>query len=425
MTTESIHAAKLGSTGLDSELPSEVLQIRDQAHRFALNVMRPLAASLDRMSAAQVVQEGSPIYDFFAEVRRIGLVDMGALAQEEPQTQALIVPVLLEELGWGDCGLGMLSMARDFTKFAAFATGSQEVMQRVGEGFGCFLATQPDRGSDAIDHLGLDTFPGARPPVGNLTVKLDGSDYIVNGQSSAWVSGAPIATCGIAYAACDSGKGFYDENGRLNYIGLLIPFDEPGVSKGPPLEKLGQRPLPQGAVFFDGVRVPKRYVVAHLDKAHAELETALTFAKTIVATAFVGVGRAAYDHTLSHVHERRQGGVELIKHQGVQARLFSMWRKLEASRALTRRAVAYHYGPFGPHGLGGITAKIHSTESALEIVIEAVRLFGAYGLTREYPIEKLLRDCMASLIEDGENNILGLNAANYISQTFRNTSYGR
>jgi acyl-CoA dehydrogenase len=420
MTTESLHIARLGSTGLDGDMPTEVLQIREQAHRFASNVMRPLAASLDRMSAADVVRKGSPIYDFFAEVRKIGLVDMAALAQEAPQMQAMILPVLLEELGWGDCGLGMLSMARDFTKFAALATGSQEVIQRVDDGFGCFLATQPDRGSDAIDHLCLNSFPGARLPIGNLTVKLNGSDYIVNGQSSAWVSGAPIATCGIAYAACDSDGGFYNEKGHLNYIGLLVPFDEPGVSKGPPLEKLGQRPLPQGAVFFDNVRVPKDFVVAQLDQAHRELEVALTFAKTIVATAFVGVGRAAYDHALGYVHERRQGGVELIKHQGVQARLFGMWRNLEASRALTRRAVSYHFGPHGPHGLGGITAKIHSTESALQISIEAVRLFGAYGLTHEYPIEKLLRDCMAALIEDGENNILGLNAANYLSQTFRN-----
>jgi alkylation response protein AidB-like acyl-CoA dehydrogenase len=341
------------------------------------------------------------------------------LVQRDPDFQATMLPILMEELGWGDAGLGMLAMARDFVKLAAYGTGSEEVIQRVGDGFGCFLATQPDRGSDAIDHLGLDAYPGARLPVGNLTVTRDGSDYIVSGQSSPWVSGAPIATCGIAYAACDSGDGFYAADGSLNYIGVLIPFDEPGVAKCPPIEKLGQRSLPQGATLFESVRLPRDFVVAELDDAHHQIDFALTYAKTIVATAFVGVGRASFDLAFAHVHERRQGGAQLIKHQAVRARIFTMWRKLEASRGLVRRAVAYHFGPYGPNPVAGITAKVHSTETAYELAQEAMRLFGACGLTPEYPIQRLLRDCQASLIEDGENNLIGLNAIGLLSETYQ------
>jgi len=408
----------LGPTGLDSDLPSEVVAVQDQARRFAGDVMRPLADQLDKMSAADVVRKGSPIYEFFDEIRTSGLPNMATLAQREPVFQTIMLPVLMEELGWGDAGLGMLAMARDFVRLAAYGTGSDEVIQRVGDGFGCFLATQPDRGSDAIDHLGLDSYPGARLPVGNLTVTRDGADYIVNGQSSPWVSGAPIATCGIAYAACDFGDGFYGEDGRLNYIGVLIPFDEPGVTNCPPIEKLGQRSLPQGATLFDSVRLPQAFVVAELEDAHHQIDFALTYAKTIVATAFVGVGRASFDHAFAHVHERRQGGAQLIKHQAVRARIFGMWRKLEGSRGLVRRAVAYHFGPYGPNPVGGITAKVHSTETAYELAQEAMRLFGASGLTPEYPIEKLLRDCQASLIEDGENNLIGLNAVGLLSETY-------
>jgi acyl-CoA dehydrogenase len=408
----------LGPTGLDSDVPPEVAAVQDQARRFASDVMRPLADQLDRMPAADVAKDGSPIHDFFDEIRSSGLPNMATLAQHEPGFQAIMLPVLMEELGWGDAGLGMLAMARDFAKLAAYGTGSNEVIQRVGDGFGCFLATQPDRGSDAIDHLGLDSYPGARLPVGNLTVKRDGSDFKVSGQSSQWVSGAPIATCGIAYAACDFGDGFYGADGRLNYIGVLIPFDEPGVTKCPPIEKLGQRSLPQGATLFDSVRLPRQFVVGERDDAHHQIDFALTYAKTIVATAFVGVGRASFDHTFAHVHERRQGGAQLIKHQAVRARIFGMWRKLEASRGLVRRAVAYHFGPYGPNPVGGITAKVHSTESAYELAQEAMRLFGASGLTPELPVEKLLRDCQASLIEDGENNVLGLNTVGLLSETY-------
>jgi acyl-CoA dehydrogenase len=412
----------LGPTGLDGDVPPEVAAIQEQARRFARDVMRPLADQLDRMPAADVARDGSPIRDFFDEIRSSGLPNMATLTQDEPSVQAIMLPVLMEELGWGDAGLGMLAMARDFVKLAAYGTGSNEVIERVGDGFGCFLATQPDRGSDAIDHLGLDSYPGARLPAGNLTVKKDGSDFIVSGQSSQWVSGAPIATCGIAYAACDFGDGFYGPDGRLNYIGVLIPFDEPGVTKCPPIEKLGQRSLPQGATLFDSVRLPREFVVGELDEAHHQIDFALTYAKTIVATAFVGVGRASFDHAFAHVHERRQGGAQLIKHQAVRARIFGMWRKLEASRGLVRRAVAYHFGPYGPNPVGGITAKVHSTETAYELAQEAMRLFGASGLTPELPVEKLLRDCQASLIEDGENNVLGLNAVGLLSETYERKS---
>ena len=153
MDTSASHYPTLGPTGLDGALPSEVSDVQREARRFARDVMRPLAAELDKMSAADVVQQGSPIYDFFAEVKKAGLVDMGDLAQLEPSAQAVMMPVIMEELGWGDAGLAMLAMARDFAKFAAYTTGSPEVIQRVADGFGCFVCTQPDRGSDAIDHL--------------------------------------------------------------------------------------------------------------------------------------------------------------------------------------------------------------------------------------------------------------------------------
>ena len=409
----------LGPTGLDGKLSEEVLQIKDQANRFARNVMRPLAADLDRMPARKVAEKGSPIYDFFAEVKNIGLVDMMAIGGLDPSEQQAILPALFEELGWGDCGLGLLTAARDFALMAAQATRNQDVIQRIGDGFGCFIVTQPDRGCDAIDHEGTEVHEGKRQSVGNLTIKRDGTDFIINGQSSAWISGAPIATCGILYATCDYGDGFYDQRGALNFAGLLVPFDEPGVSKGLPLEKLGQRSLPQGEVFFDSVRVPKNFVVAENEQAHVTLDAPLNFAKLLVAMAFVGVARAAYDHVLAYVHERRQGGVPLIMHQNMRARVFNIWRKLEASRGMVHRAVSYNFGPYGPHTLGSLTAKIHSTETALDVTTEAIRIFGGNGLTHEYPLEKLVRDCQASLIEDGENYMLALIGGGYLSKAHK------
>ena len=139
-----------------------------------------------------------------------------------------------------------------------------------------------------------------------------------------------------------------------------------------------------------------------------------------MAVTFTGVARAAYEHALDYVHERKQGGVPIIEHQSVRMRLFGLWQKVEASRALAHRVFNYNYSSRGPHLLASMTSKTFVTQNAFEVASEALQLFGGNGLTREYPIEKLLRDARASLIEDGENNVLGLKAASLLSAVYKN-----
>ena len=138
-----------------------------------------------------------------------------------------------------------------------------------------------------------------------------------------------------------------------------------------------------------------------------------------MAVTFTGAARAAYEHALAYVHERKQGGVPIIEHQSVRLRLFGIWQKLEACRALAHRVFSYNYSNEGPHLLASMTSKTFVTQNAFEIASEALQLFGGNGLTREYPLEKLLRDTRASLIEDGENNVLGLKAATLLSQVYK------
>jgi alkylation response protein AidB-like acyl-CoA dehydrogenase len=201
-----------------------------------------------------------------------------------------------------------------------------------------------------------------------------------------------------------------------NGIAVLIPFDSQGISRGKPLEKLGQRPLCQGEIFCDGVRVPQSYVVAGREDYERSFFSALTFANMEMGVAFTGLARAAYEHALAYVHDRRQGGANLIQHQSVKLRLFSMWQKVELCRAISRRAAWYNFVSGHPHLLASITAKTSVTQLAFEVAHEALQLFGGNGLTAEYPVEKLFRDARASLIEDGENNVLNLKGADWLSR---------
>src|SRR5438128_49949 len=132
-----------------------------------------------------------------------------------------------------------------------------------------------------------------------------------------------------------------------------------------------------------------------------------------------GVARAAFDHALAYVHERKQGGTAIINHQSVRLRIFDMWRKLEAGRALARRVFTYNYSAHGPHVLASVTSKTFCTQMALDVTNEAIQLFGSNGLTREYPLEKLMRDARAALIEDGENNVLALKGGTWLSRWYQ------
>ena len=419
-TTERISTPQLDGLGLAAGGESiEVRQIRSDAARFAEKVMRPIGIFVDRLSAADAAAADSPLYGYLDEVKKVGFLDVASLASLKPEEQQAILPALNEELGSGDVGLALLGFVAGFTSLTALGTGDPELIDQFADSRGCWIGSQPDRGSDVLDPEGMLTHLNGRVATGNLTAKKEGSDFVITGQSSAWISVSPIANAGVLHIPCDFGDGFYASDGSLNQAAFLVSFDERGVSKGKPLEKLGQRPLPQGEVFFDSVRLPTRNMVADRGHASVTLHTTVLLANLQMGMLFTGVARAAFQLALEYVHERRQGGAPLIEHQLIRARIFAMWLKLEAARALTSRVAAYHHGDLGPHGLAGLTGKISATQAAFDIARESVMLFGANGLAREYPIEKICRDAQTALIQDGENNLLGLLGGTWISRSYR------
>ena len=417
---ESLELPKLGLRGLEAGLSEEELAIQNGTHRFAAEVMRPIGAKLDKMTPEEVIADGSPFFDYMQQMKDSGILDLSALADLDNQQKARILPLIFEELGWGDSGLTIATLVSSIPAFAAHNTGDPEIIERFGELPGCWLATQPDRGSDLADIEGSEVATGATQSRGNLACRIEGDEVIINGQSSAWVSCGPIAKTALAYIPCDYGEGLVHKNGQsLNHLAVLIPLDAQGVSRGKPLDKIGQRPLPQGEIFFNEVRVPSKYILAERDAATFSFVSTLTFANMEMAATFTGVARAAFELALDYVHERIQGGVPIIEHQSVQMRTFNLWQKVEAARALTHRVFDYNYSDNGPHLLGSVTSKTFVTDTAFEVASESLQLFGANGLTREYPIEKLMRDARASMIEDGENNILRLKGMRWLSQAYK------
>jgi acyl-CoA dehydrogenase len=133
----------------------------------------------------------------------------------------------------------------------------------------------------------------------------------------------------------------------------------------------------------------------------------LATANAYMGTTFVGVARAALEHAIAYARERVQGGVPIFQHQNVKGKIFRMFSQVEAARSLARRVMLYN-STQPPLVEYSIASKTFCTQTAFEVASQALQIYGGNGLSREYPIEKLLRDARASMIEDGCNDILGL-----------------
>jgi acyl-CoA dehydrogenase len=397
---------------IDVDLSDEERTIRDLAHRFAENVMRPAGQKLDRLSADDGARHAL-LFDVHRKWDELGIrLLTGAQTEFTPRQIARLTCLTTEELGWGDAGLAISLGAAEFPAMLAQTSQNPELIAAFPvTRIGCWAITEPDHGSDVLDASGNGDAAALRRP--NCVARLDGDSYVIDGQKAAWVSNGPIAETAALYTAVDDGGGV---TGRGV---ILVDLRAPGVSRGKPLEKLGQRPLPQGEVFFDAVRVPRSHMVIPPEMYPMGLELTLCTANGYMGATFVGCARAAFEMALDYAKQRVQGGMTIIRHQAVKLKLFEMFRKIEAARALNRRAVIYNAmnNPFlgAPAGAFpavqyAIASKVTSTQTAFDVATEALQVFGGNGLSYEYPIEKVLRDARASMIEDGANEVLSLYA---------------
>lgn len=142
----------------------------------------------------------------------------------------------------------------------------------------------------------------------------------------------------------------------------------------------------------------------------------LSHANAVMGAMFTGIAQSALDLALEHCTHRTQGGKLLCEHQLVQKKLFDMFVKVETARAMSRAAMIYNLSADMPDLKYSITSKVYGTQAAFEVSSEAIQLFGGYGLSKEYPIEKIFRDARAGLIEDGSNDVLAIVAGNMIAR---------
>jgi len=401
---------------IDINLTTETKVMLLEVQKFSMEVMRPAGIKLDSLSSPEeVIAKESPLWDVFKGFRQRDLhllqipKALGGLAEDlDPMAGILIT----EQLGYADAGLtiGMGVSCMPFNYAAIFPIPEMQQLARdfcadkEGKMIGCWAITEPDHGTDW-------TLGGSDPKCGpSVEAVLKGDEYIVNGEKSAWVSNGTIATHAVLHVAIDPSRGMEGQ-------GLaIIPLDLPGISREGPLDKMGQRPLNQGAIVFQDARIPKKYmVIPNPDFMKAMNGAGLAYVNGGMALVFAGLAKAAFDEAYRYAKSRVQGGKPIFEHQSIKLKLMKMFTMVEAARANARRMALYNrLNPTMPSVAHAVAAKCLSTETAFAVASEAMQIFGGYGLAKEFPIEKMFRDARASMIEDGVNEALALKAAEFL-----------
>jgi alkylation response protein AidB-like acyl-CoA dehydrogenase len=394
--------------------------LRDELHGFAANVLRPTAAALDRLAdPAEVTAPRSPFWGALREAYRLGChrallpaevggLGLGGLAQHS----------VLEELGWGSADLAITIACASLPFAVAAATGNPDLIDQLVRPFvedsearviGCWAISEPEHGSDAL-MVGTPQFHDPRI-VGQLVARADGEYYVLTGQKSTWVANGTIATHALTFLAIDPAQGM--AGGGV----AIVPLHRRGVSRGTPVDKMGQRGLDQAALTFDEVRIHESEMITDPSLYEFILNRTLALSSAIVAAVFTGVAAAACEAALGYARERTQGGKPISEHQLVQKRLFEMFTRVEACRALSRAVMLHNHVTVPPALEYAIAAKTFCTEGALAVAHGAVQLLGGNGLRPEYLVEKLFRDARTSLLEHGSNDVLALVGARRLLAT--------
>ncbi len=398
------------------DLTDEHRELKQAVHKFSTEVLRPASLKLDRMTPEQVIAPGSPYWDAMKQMFHLGYhtvhipEEFGGMGLDP-----LAQHIFWEALSYGSVGFAVSLGASMFGPFMATMMPEEHIIENVIKPFvecrdasviWCWGITEPRHGSDSV----AVTSQMFRDPAITQQVRAvrKGDRWILNGQKSAWVSNGPVATNAMLHVNTDPSMGM--AGGGI----CLVDLTQKGVTKGKPLDKLGQRELPQGEIFFDDAEVPDNMMILHGDGYDNLVEIVLSEANMHMGVNFTGVARAGYDLALKYSMERVQGGKRLCDHSAVKQRLFRMFTQVESARAYSRAAMIYNLNHVPPDGKFNLASKIHATEIAFDVCHQAIQLFGGYGLTREYPIEKLFRDSRAALIEDGSNDVLALTGCDLI-----------
>ena len=365
------------------ELSSEQKEIYEMAMKFARNEMMPKANEFD--------ESGKMPMDILTKAWELGLVNT-CIAPEYGGTgfTTLDSMIITEALAYGCLGMNTTLMANDLALLPIAIAGNDEQKKRFLTPFtesykmASFCLTEPGNGSDAA---GIKT-----------TIREDGDHYILNGQKM-WITNAGYADLFVIYCTTDP---------SLKHKGIsCIVLDDKnveGLEIGAKERKMGHRSSDTRAVTFNNVRIPKKNLIGNLGEGWKIAMKTLDHSRPMVAASAVGGAQCALDHAIKYAKERVQFNTVIANHQAIQMMVADMAMKVEAARLLVHKS-AWLLDEGMPNTKLASYAKAFSADMCMEVTTDAVQVFGGYGYSNEYPVEKIMRDAKLIQIYEGTSQI--------------------
>ncbi|MDM5287152.1 acyl-CoA dehydrogenase [Peribacillus frigoritolerans] len=365
------------------KLTEEHEMIRKMVRDFAQNEVAPTAAERDEEERFD-----REIFDKMAELGLTGIPwpeEYGGIGSDY-----LAYCIAIEELSRVCASTGVtLSAHTSLAGWPIYKFGTEEQKQKYlrpmaqGEKIGAYGLTEPSSGSDAG---GMRT-----------TAKLVGDEYVISG-SKIFITNGGIADTYVVFALSDP------ESKQKGTSAFIIEKDFLGFSVGKKEKKLGIRSSPTTEIIFDECRVPKENLLGKEGEGFKIAMMTLDGGRNGIAAQAVGIAQGALDAAVDYAKERVQFGKPISAQQGIGFKLADMATGVEASRLLTYQA-AWLESVGLPYGKESAMSKLFAGDTAMKVTTEAVQVFGGYGYTKDYPVERYMRDAKITQIYEGTQEI--------------------
>jgi alkylation response protein AidB-like acyl-CoA dehydrogenase len=303
---------------------------------------------------------------------------------------ALATAIVIEEVARACASSSLIPAVNKLGTMPLILSASEELKQKyltpvaAGEAMFSYCLSEPEAGSDAA----------------SMTTRAvrDGDHWVLNGVKR-WITNAGISEYYTVFAVTDP-------TARSRGISaFVVEKADEGVSFGAPEKKLGIKGSPTREVYFDNVRIPLDRMIGAEGTGFATAMQTLDHTRVTIAAQAIGIAQGALDFAKGYVKERRQFGKPVAEFQGVQFMLADMGMKLEAARQLTYVAAGKSERGDADLTYFGAAAKCFASDAAMEITTDAVQLLGGYGYTRDYPVERMMRDAKITQIYEGTNQV--------------------
>lgn len=356
--------------------------IQNLARDFSLREIAPVAADFDR--------SGEFPLKICQKAWELGLMNGHIPAENGGLGLGIFESCLIaEEIGAGCTGIGTALEANNLAEMPLVIAGNEEQKRLFLEPmtkelrFAAYGVTEAGAGSDVA---GIST----------RAIKK-GDEYVISGQKS-WITNAGVASWYYVLAHTDPSAG---AKGLSSFI---VPADSVGISIGKKEMNMGQRASDTRSITFDEVRIPENYRLGNEGQGFKISMAAFDYTRPLVAAAAVGLARAALEHALKYACQRKTFGKAIIDHQGIAFMLADMHKNVEAARLLGWKAASLIDAGIRNTREAAI-AKLFAAETAMQVAVDAVQIFGGYGYSNEYPVEKLMRDAKIFQIYEGTSQI--------------------